>query len=244
MDMRKSLGAAALSLACALAAPGLAAAAANPGLAALAIAPPVELGALDRLFDGARPDAYGGAAAAIGGPRLPEARRLLADGARVDRNDPLVLKYAQKNRLNPRLLKAVIAAESEFTAGASSRKGAVGLMQVMAETARDMGGHPAGLADPEQNIRAGAAYLGHLFRLVCRRYKVAARSFARAPQWLLRRVLAAYNAGPRVLGRATVSLETEQYLRKVLRLLASPVSALRRHAPARTRALLAAARRR
>src|SRR5277367_3981975 len=64
---------------------------------------------------------------------------LLAHPEVTDRYDDLILKYAEAYHLEPRLLKAVIAAESEFLLEAVSPRGAHGLMQVMPATAREMG---------------------------------------------------------------------------------------------------------
>lgn len=73
---------------------------------------------------------------------------------------------ARHNDLDPALVAAVIYAESRFDAQARSARGAVGLMQVLPETAaqiaRETGGVafvPADLSDPRVNIRYGCYYL-------------------------------------------------------------------------------------
>jgi soluble lytic murein transglycosylase len=73
---------------------------------------------------------------------------------------------ARRNDLDPALVAAVIYAESRFDAQARSAHGAVGLMQLLPETAaqiaRDTGGvafEPADLDDPRINIRYGCHYL-------------------------------------------------------------------------------------
>lgn len=160
-------------------------------------------------------------------------RNLLANPEATDRYDRIILKYSQKYGLNPRLLKAIVAAESEFVRKATSPKGALGLMQLMAGTAREMGVAPERLDDPEQNIRAGASYLRHLFARAWRRYRLGNRaSFAQAPLWLTQRVIAAYNAGPRFLSRDRLFRETRDYIRKVILFMRTPVTVLRRHRPA------------
>ena len=58
--------------------------------------------------------------------------------------------------LDPKLVEAVAWRESRFHAGALSAKGAIGVMQLMPGTARDLGVDPH---DPVQNIRGGALYL-------------------------------------------------------------------------------------
>jgi soluble lytic murein transglycosylase len=100
---------------------------------------------------------------------------------------------ARHNGLDPALVAAVIYAESRFDAGARSPHGAVGLMQVLPETAaqiaRETGGVafvPADLADPAVNIRYGCYYL----RAVLDQFggdRVAA--------------IAAYNAGAGAVGQ-------------------------------------------
>lgn len=155
-------------------------------------------------------------------------KRLLAEPAKTDRYDPLILKYAGRYGLNPRLLKAIVAAESEFVRRARSRRGALGLMQLMGSTAQEMG-VSGDLAEPEHNIRAGAAYLKHLFARAWKRYRLEPRlPLSQAPLWVTQKVIAAYNAGPRFLWRKGLFRETREYLRKVLLFMRSPVSLIRR----------------
>jgi soluble lytic murein transglycosylase-like protein len=115
---------------------------------------------------------------------------------------------AQKYGLAPPLLKAVVAAESNFDPTAISEKGATGLMQLMPDTARDM--YVYDVLDPAQNIDGGARYLRQLHD-----------RFGGD----LARVLAAYNAGPervRSSGGAVPAIpETQAYVRKVLGLYAT-----------------------
>jgi soluble lytic murein transglycosylase len=94
--------------------------------------------------------------------------------------------HARQNGLDPALLAAVIYSESRFDAGAQSRSGAIGLMQLTPSTAKGIAVRTGGtqfrtddLLDPEINIRYGAWYLSHLFE----KYRSE------------RLVLAAYNAG-------------------------------------------------
>jgi len=83
----------------------------------------------------------------------------------------LIWRYAAQNGLDPYLVTAVIKVESNFRPDAVSAKGAVGLMQVMPDTARwaasKMGvlAPTAGdLVDPETNVRIGTWYLAELGR--------------------------------------------------------------------------------
>ena len=103
--------------------------------------------------------------------------------------------------MQPALVKAVIAAESNFDPGAVSRKGARGLMQLMPDTAEALG-----IDDPLQptdNVRGGTRYL----RSMLDRYGD------------LSRALAAYNAGPSAVDRyggVPPYPETQDYVNRVL----------------------------
>jgi soluble lytic murein transglycosylase-like protein len=67
---------------------------------------------------------------------------------------------ARKYQVDPALVRAVIHAESAFRPGARSKKGALGLMQLMPETAKDMG--VVNVMVPEENIQGGVRYLAWL----------------------------------------------------------------------------------
>lgn len=116
----------------------------------------------------------------------------------------LVRAAAQANRLPEALLHAVIQNESNYDASATSRKGAGGLMQLMPDTAREMG--VADVYDPQSNIQGGARYLKRLMTLFDNDITLA---------------VAAYNAGPQaVLDRGGVIppfAETRRYVPSVLR---------------------------
>ncbi|MDR6982291.1 soluble lytic murein transglycosylase-like protein [Rheinheimera pacifica] len=73
-----------------------------------------------------------------------------------------IAKAADEHQLDPALIRAVIHAESSFRPSAISRKGAVGLMQLMPDTARQLGISDA--SAPEQNIAAGSRYLAQLLK--------------------------------------------------------------------------------
>ena len=93
-------------------------------------------------------------------PRMepPPADRSIVD--RVTGNyDPIIERAAQMHRLDPRLLKGLIDAESSRNPRAVSRKGARGLGQIMPDTARGYGVDPSTLEDPEVNINLAAKIL-------------------------------------------------------------------------------------
>jgi soluble lytic murein transglycosylase len=110
--------------------------------------------------------------------------------------------YAKRYKLDPALLRAIIKVESDFRPHVISKKGAVGLMQLMPETAATL--RIADLHDPVQNIRGGAKQLRHLLTLY---------------EGDLPLALAAYNAGVHRVkgGRIPRIRETRAYVRKVLR---------------------------
>lgn len=115
--------------------------------------------------------------------------------------DDLIAGEAQRNGLPPALVKAVIAAESSFDPGAVSHKGAQGLMQLMPQTAAQLGVDDP--LEPASNVRGGAGYL----RAMIDRYGD------------LSRALAAYNAGPTAVDRyggVPPYRETRDYVDRVL----------------------------
>lgn len=103
--------------------------------------------------------------------------------------------------LDPYLVAAIIEAESGFRPEARSEKGAVGLMQVLPETARMFGIREH--EGPRENIRAGCQYLRWLFD-----------DFGSDVEL----VLAAYNAGPGAVyryGGVPPFRETQNFVRRV-----------------------------
>jgi soluble lytic murein transglycosylase-like protein len=110
---------------------------------------------------------------------------------------------AERYGLDPDLVLAVVAVESNFEPGAVSKKGAQGLMQLMPGTAGDLGVKDA--LDPATNLDGGARYLQALLKLY---------------RGDLRKALAAYNAGPGAVARhggVPPYRETQEYVRKVMR---------------------------
>jgi soluble lytic murein transglycosylase len=124
----------------------------------------------------------------------------------------IVRGHARHYDLDPALLAAVIYAESKFRSDARSSSGAVGLMQLLPQTAEGIALHTGGtrfrvsdLTDPEINVRYGAWYLHHLMQ------KYGDEQTA----------LAAYNAGQqnvdewRAKGEPIQFGETRHYVKRV-----------------------------
>lgn len=108
-----------------------------------------------------------------------------------------------RNKVDPYLVKAVIRAESSFNHRAVSKKGALGLMQLMPETARQLGVPDP--FNPQQNIDGGTRYLRQLLDTF---------------NGDLRLSIAAYNAGPGAVKRAggvPKFPETVEYVSRVLK---------------------------
>jgi soluble lytic murein transglycosylase-like protein len=119
----------------------------------------------------------------------------------------LISAAAKKHRVPAAFIKSIMAAESNFNCDAISRKGAIGLMQLMPGTAEEYGADPM---IPEQNVDAGTRYL----RVLMDRYSRHSNS--------LKRVIAAYNAGPGMVDRyrgVPPFRETRTYVVRVLTFL-------------------------
>lgn len=113
-----------------------------------------------------------------------------------------VLAAAAKYGLSPLLIDAVARQESGYRANIVSRAGAVGIMQLMPDTARLMGVKDA--RDPRANIEGGARYLRKMLDRFGGDVALA---------------LAAYNAGPRTVERAggvPRIRETQNYVGRIL----------------------------
>jgi soluble lytic murein transglycosylase-like protein len=125
--------------------------------------------------------------------------------ARATQYDSIIEKAAVSAAVEPNLLRAVIVVESGFNSRAVSKKGAVGLMQLMPATATRFG--VANPYDPIQNIRGGAAYLKFLMDRFGHDVRLA---------------LAAYNAGEEAVDRNGGQIppfsETMAYVPRVLKI--------------------------
>ncbi len=147
-------------------------------------------------FTGIRKDARYRLAEGLNLPRKAKPR-----APRDWRYDGLIGLTARQHRVQPALVKAVIAVESNFDATAVSKKGAQGLMQLMPETAVRLGVEDP--FQPTQNVRGGTIYL----RSMLDRYGD------------MERALAAYNAGPSAVDRhggVPPYPETQDYVARVL----------------------------
>ncbi len=108
---------------------------------------------------------------------------------------------AKRNDVDPNLIRAIIKAESNFNPNAVSRKGAMGLMQLMPETARSL--KVQNPFDPKQNVDAGVRY----FKNLMDNYKGD-----------LKLSLAAYNAGSGAVTRSNGVPhipETQNYVKQI-----------------------------
>ncbi len=128
----------------------------------------------------------------------PPARRSAPPGP----FDAIIQRYANAYEVEAAIVRAIIEAESAFNPAARSRAGAIGLMQLMPMTARELQIDPF---VPEQNIEGGVRYFSQLLK------KFGGLELA----------LVAYNAGPGfaeryVRGQARLYGETREYVKNVL----------------------------
>ncbi len=114
----------------------------------------------------------------------------------------IIRSASYKYGIEPSLIEALITVESNWDSSAVSKKGAIGLMQLMPATAYDM--QIINPFDPVQNIEAGTRYLRFLLDRFNGKLDLA---------------LAAYNSGPTTVeksGGIPAIAETRRYVRKVL----------------------------
>jgi soluble lytic murein transglycosylase-like protein len=133
--------------------------------------------------------------------RAPSPSRYKSDGREYG---PVITLLCKKYDMDESLVKAVIKAESDFDAGAVSRKGAQGLMQLMPGTARDLA--VSNPFHPTQNLEGGIRYLRRLLDQF---------------QGNLNLALAAYNAGENAVIKYNNTIppfeETRTYVKRVLK---------------------------
>ncbi|MCL4160916.1 UNVERIFIED_CONTAM: hypothetical protein GTU68_012117 [Idotea baltica] len=123
--------------------------------------------------------------------------------SQTQRLQDITAAAAERYRLEPELIWAVIAVESNFNPKAVSRVGAMGLMQLMPATAKEL--LVVDPWSPEQNIYGGAKYLRHLLDTF---------------DGDMVKAIAAYNAGPGAVRRhrgIPPYKETRNYVKKVIR---------------------------
>ena len=125
--------------------------------------------------------------------------------ARAGQYDSIIEKAATSASVEPNLLRAVIVVESGFNSRAVSKRGAVGLMQLMPATATRFG--VSNPYDPLQNVHAGARYLKFLIDRFGQDVRLA---------------LAAYNAGEEAVDRNGGQIppfsETMAYVPRVMKI--------------------------
>ena len=125
--------------------------------------------------------------------------------ARAGQYDSIIEKAAIAASVEPNLLRAVIVVESGFNSRAVSKRGAMGLMQLMPATATRFG--VSNPYDPLQNVHAGARYLKFLIDRFGQDVRLA---------------LAAYNAGEDAVDRNGGQIppfsETMAYVPRVLKI--------------------------
>lgn len=137
--------------------------------------------------------------------------------ARSTRYDAIIEAEAKSAGVESNLVRAVIVVESGFNPRAVSRRGAVGLMQLMPATATRFG--VRNRYDPRQNVRGGARYLGFLINRFGPNVRIA---------------LAAFNAGEDAVERNSGQIppfsETLEYVPKVLQIYQALTDRQRRQA--------------
>jgi soluble lytic murein transglycosylase-like protein len=124
--------------------------------------------------------------------------------ASQDEIDEAITMAAARHNVDPNLVRAVVKVESNFNSNAVSRKGAMGLMQLMPATARSL--KVQNPFDPEQNVDAGVRHLKQLLENYGGDVNLT---------------LAAYNAGAGAVARSSGVpryAETQNYVRRITNL--------------------------
>jgi soluble lytic murein transglycosylase-like protein len=127
---------------------------------------------------------------------------LVAEGKEKGNFDTIINTISAKYKVDPRLVSAVVQTESNFNPNAVSACGAQGLMQLMPDTAKDLGVKDS--LDPTENLDGGVHYLSNMLNRYDGNVSMA---------------LAAYNAGPGAVakyGGVPPYQETQTYVQRVL----------------------------
>ena len=137
-------------------------------------------------------------------PQNGKYKKIMDENGRKSRvnYEHIISRKSAKYNIRMSVIKAVITAESNWDPKAVSKKGAIGLMQLMPATARDMKIRDP--YDPEENIEAGTRYLRYLLNRFNGNMRLA---------------LAAYNAGPARVERTggiPHITETRKYVKRVM----------------------------
>ena len=122
--------------------------------------------------------------------------------AQANNVEEIIETYANKYNVDSDFIKAIIKQESNFNSNATSKKGAMGLMQLMPKTAQSLGVVDA--YNPNQNIEGGVKYLRGLLDRFDNNNELA---------------LAAYNAGPTAVkkyGGIPPYKETQNYVNSIM----------------------------
>jgi hypothetical protein len=161
-----------------------------------------------------RPEAGKGAGEIVRSYPVPKSdtirttSRVVSD--RVRMYDGLIVEHSRLNDVRPDLVRAVVQVESAYNPYARSPKGAAGLMQLMPATAQQFGVKNA--FSPEENLRAGIAYLRQLLNRYSNNEELA---------------LAAYNAGPNAVDKYGEKVppykETKNYVMRINGMTARPI---------------------
>jgi soluble lytic murein transglycosylase-like protein len=133
-----------------------------------------------------------------------------AAAARSRLYDDLLVQHARRNDVRVDLVRAVVQVESGYNPLARSPKGAMGLMQLMPATAQEFS--VTNPYDPEDNVRAGVAYLRQLLDRYQNDEQLA---------------LAAYNAGPGAVDKHGQNIppyrETQNYVTQINQIAKGPI---------------------
>lgn len=149
-------------------------------------------------YEGGKPKT----AAAAGEAKSPSAAISIKDTGMSAEIGSIIVEKSGKHQIDPLLISAIMAVESDFNPAVVSDKGAIGLMQLMPETASELGVNPYNVS---QNVEGGTRYMKQMLEKFSGDLKLA---------------LAAYNAGPNAVirhGGIPPYAETQNYVLKVLK---------------------------